>query len=237
MQRLRGQRGEDQERGLAKRITHDHNISVINVSWQRSHAGPGHVPGPGSPGTIGPDVACRDGKPVQLIPFRQAVHGVEDDHDAMAVAHAERGGSWRGYHAGPAVRSNPRGGPAGHHGQLSGVVVGDQVRRIGVRHLHRTPAGLAPGLERLAVPGRRGLHRRGQPDLQPAGAHPDVDGPGGRARMVAAARLQGPAAAVRRQGHRPEDHPRPGGQRGHGGGGRRGRPGQGAGHAARQRFL
>ncbi len=106
-----------------------------------------------------------------------------------------------------------------------------------LRHLHRTSAGLTPGLERLAVPGRRGLRRRGQPDLRPAGAHPDVDGSGRRARMVAAAGLQGPAAAVRRQGHRPEDHPGPGRQRGHGGGGRRGRPGQGAGHAARQRLL
>jgi hypothetical protein len=51
VQRLRGQRGEDQERGLAKRIAHDQNISVIKVSWQRSHASPGTI-GPGSPRRI-----------------------------------------------------------------------------------------------------------------------------------------------------------------------------------------
>ena len=133
--------------------------------------------------------------------------------------------------------ASPCGCPASYHGQLSGVVVRDQVRRGRFRHLHRTSAGLTPGLGRLAVPGRRGLRRRGQPDLQPAGAHPDVDRSGHRARMVAAAGLQRPAAAVRRQGHGPEDHPGPGRQRGHGGRGRRGRPGQDAGHAARQRLL
>ena len=102
---------------------------------------------------------------------------------------------------------------ASHERRLSGRRQRDALHRPGVRCLHRALAEDDDRVAGVAIRRRRRVHRRRRPQLPAASADRVLGSRGLRPWLAAAAGLQGPAGALRRQ-RRPEDQARAGGKRG-----------------------